>query len=99
MPTYVTLYRFTDQGIRNIRNSPARIEAAKQAAEKAGGKVKAVYVTMGSYDLVGITEWPNDEMAASAALSLGSLGNSTTQTMRAFTEDEFKKILQNMMEI
>lgn len=98
MPTYVTLYRYTDQGIRDVRNSPARIEAAKQGAEKAGGKVKGVYVTMGAYDLVSIWEAPSDEMAAAMMLAQGSLGNVTTQTMRAFTEDEFEKIVQNLPE-
>jgi uncharacterized protein with GYD domain len=96
MPTYVTLYRFTDQGIRDVRNSPGRIEAAKQNAEKIGGKVKAVYVTMGAYDLVAITDWPSDEMAAAASLAQGALGNVTTQTMRAFGEAEFEKILKNL---
>ncbi len=96
MPTYITLYRFTDQGIRDVRNSPARIAAARQAAEKAGGKVKGVYVTMGGYDLVAISEAPSDEMAAAFVLAQGSLGNVTTQTMRAFTEDEFGKIVENL---
>jgi uncharacterized protein with GYD domain len=99
MPTYVTLYRFTDQGIRDVRNSPARIEAAKQGAEQAGGKVKGVYVTVGAYDLVAVTEWPDDETMAAGALAHASLGNVTTQTMRAFTEEEFKKIVQKMPEM
>jgi uncharacterized protein with GYD domain len=96
MPTYVTLYRFTDQGVRDVGNSPGRIQAAKQAAAAAGGKVLGVYVTMGPYDLVAISEWPSDEMVASAALSLASQGNSTTCTMRAFTETEFGKIVAGM---
>jgi uncharacterized protein with GYD domain len=98
MPTYVTLYRFTDQGIRDIRGCPSRIEAAKQASEKAGGKVKGVYITMGPYDLVAITEAPNDEAVAGFALAHASQGNVTPLTMRAFTEEEFKKIMQNLPE-
>lgn len=92
MPTYVTLYRFTQQGITNIKDSPARIEAARNAAQQAGGKVKAVYVTMGRFDLVAIAEWPSDEAGAAFLLKQGAEGNVTTETLRAFTEDEFKNI-------
>lgn len=96
MPTYVTLYRFTQQGIRDVKDSPGRTEAAIKAAAEAGGNVKAVYVTLGQYDLVAITEWPNDELAAAAMLAQASLGNVSTETMRAFTLDEFKQIVAKM---
>jgi uncharacterized protein with GYD domain len=96
MPTYVTLLRFTDQSIRSIKDSPARIESSKKDATEAGGSVKAVYLTLGRYDLISITEWPSDEMAAAAALALASKGNVTTETMRAFTPDEFKQILEKV---
>jgi len=59
MPTYVTLYRYTAQGIKNVRSSPSRIEQAKAAISAAGGKLKGVFVTMGQYDLVAISEWPS----------------------------------------
>lgn len=96
MPTFVTLYRYTQQGARNVKESPARIAAARKSAEEAGGRLKAIYVTMGQYDLVAITEWPTDEAAAAAVLAQGSLGNVTTETMRAFTEDEFKVIVAKL---
>ena len=93
MPTYVTLYRYTRQGITNVKDSPARIEKARKAVEQAGGKLKAVYVTMGRFDLVAISEWPNDEAGAAFVLKQAAEGNVTTETLRAFTEDEFKKII------
>lgn len=96
MPTFVTLYRYTEQGIRAVKDSPTRIEAAIKAASEAGGSVKALYVTLGQYDLVAISEWPSDEAAAAATLAQASLGNVTTQTMRAFTAEEFKQIVTKM---
>ncbi len=93
MPTYVTLYRFTEKGIANVKDSPARIEKARKAVEQAGGRVKAIYVTMGRFDLVAIAEWPSDEAGAAFLLKQGAEGNVTSETLRAFTEDEFKKIV------
>ena len=93
MPTYITLYRYTPQGIKNIKGSPGRIEEAKEAVAKAGGKLKSVYVTMGQYDLVAISEWPSEEDAAAFLLAQGSQGNVSSETMRAFTEAEFQKVV------
>jgi uncharacterized protein with GYD domain len=92
MPTYISLIRYTQQGISNIKDAPARIDAAKEAYRKAGGDFKAIYLTMGQYDLVAIAEMPNDEAVAKMALALGGQGNLRTETMRAFTETEFRKI-------
>ena len=96
MPTYVTLFRWTEQGVKDIRNVPARFDAAKKLVEAGGGKTLGLYVTMGDWDIVAITEGPDDEMAAAAALSIASKGNSKTTTMRAFTEAEFAKILKKI---
>ncbi len=96
MPTYITLYKWTEQGIKNIKDSPARIEASIKAAEAMGAKVLGVYVTMGEYDLVAIGEWPNDEAAASMVLAQAHLGNVRTTSMRAFTKAEFASILKKM---
>jgi len=93
MPHYVTLIRYTQQGIANIKQSPARLDAAKKAAENAGGKLHAWYLTMGRYDAVLISEFPNDEAFAKFTLPLGALGNVTTETLRAFTEAEYRKII------
>ena len=93
MPHLVMLIRYTQQGIAKIKESPARLDAAKKAAEKVGGKVHAWYLTMGQYDAVLITEFPNDEAGAKFALSIGALGNVTTETLKAFTETEYRKIV------
>jgi uncharacterized protein with GYD domain len=92
MPTYISMLRYTQQGISAIKNAPARIDAAKEAYRKAGGELKAIYLTFGQYDLVAIAEMPNDEAVARMALAQGALGNVRSETMRAFTETEFKKI-------
>jgi uncharacterized protein with GYD domain len=95
MATFIALASFTDQGIRNIKQSPDRYEAFKTMAEKLGVTVKGIYYTVGSYDLVLITEG-TDEAITTALLKTGSLGNVRTQTLRAFSVDEIKKILSNL---
>jgi uncharacterized protein with GYD domain len=92
MPTYISMLRYTEQGITSVKNAPARIDAAKEAYRKAGGELKAIYLTLGQFDLVAIAEMPNDETVARMALALGAQGNIRTETMRAFTETEFRKI-------
>ncbi|HEX9248128.1 MAG TPA: GYD domain-containing protein [Gemmatimonadaceae bacterium] len=93
MPTYISMLQYTQQGISNIKNAPARIDAAKDAYRKAGGELKSIYLTLGRYDLVAIVEMPNDEAVARMALALGAQGNIRSETMRAFTETEFKKVV------
>ena len=93
MPHFVNLIRYTRQGIAKIKESPARLEAAKRTAEKVGGKIHPWYLTMGQYDAVIISEFPNDEAVAKFALSVGALGNVTTETLRAFTEGEYRNIV------
>jgi uncharacterized protein with GYD domain len=96
MGHYVTLIRYTQQGAAKIKESPARLDAAKKAAEAAGGKIHAWYLTMGKYDAVIISEFPNDEASAKFMLSTGSMGNITTQTLKAFTETEYRKIVASL---
>ena len=96
MPTYVTLVRYTEHGIAKIKESPARLDAGIKAAEAMGGKVHAWYLTMGQYDSVFIVEFPSNEVCAQYMLSVGALGNVTTQTLTAFTEDEFRKIIGSL---
>jgi uncharacterized protein with GYD domain len=96
MPHFVTLIRFTQQGITTIKESPKRLDAAKKAAEKAGGKLHGFYLTMGEYDAVLIGEAPSDEAVAQFTLSLCAQGNVTTQTLRAFTEAEYRKIISGL---
>ena len=96
MPTYVTLYKWTDQGVRNIKNAPARFQAAKKLTESMGGKLLGLYVTMGEYDVVSVTEGPSDEISSAIALSIALKGNAMTTTMRAFTESEFSEIVKKI---
>ena len=98
MATYVMLFGFTEQGIKNIKDSPARVKAAKQAFQAMGARVKAFYAVMGMapYDTLFILEASGDETVAKAALSIGSLGYVHTQTVRAFTEEEFRNIVADL---
>jgi uncharacterized protein with GYD domain len=93
MPTYVSLARYTQQGIASVKQGPGRLDAAKEAYRKAGGELKAFYLTMGQYDMIAIAELPNDEAAARMALALGAAGNLRTETSRVFTESEYRKIV------
>lgn len=96
MPHYVSLVRYTQQGIAKIKESPKRLDAARKAIEKAGGKVHGWYLTMGKYDAVLVSEFPTDEACAVFMLSLGALGNATTQTLKAFPEAEYRKIIGSL---
>jgi uncharacterized protein with GYD domain len=96
MPYFVTLLRYTQQGIAKVKESPKRLDAARKAAEKAGGKIHGWYLTMGKYDAVLISEFPSDEAGAHFMLSVGAQGNVTTQTLKAFTEAEYRKIIDGL---
>ncbi len=93
MPTYIGLYNFTEQGIKNIKESPGRIEEGIKAAEAMGAKVTGFYLVMGEYDCVAIAEFPNDEAAMAFALAVGSRGNVRTTTLKAFTKEEFAGVV------
>ena len=96
MSHFITLIRYTQQGAAKIKESPARLDAAKKAAEAAKGKIHTWYLTMGKYDAVLISEFPDDEAAARFMLSTGALGNVSTQTLKAFTEAEYRKIVASL---
>jgi uncharacterized protein with GYD domain len=96
MPTYILLVRWTAQGIQKIKESASRLEAGKKAFEAAGISLKAFYMVMGQYDQVSIAEAPDDATMAKALLKLASQGNLQTETLRAFTEDEYKKIISEI---
>jgi uncharacterized protein with GYD domain len=93
MAHFVSLIRYTAQGAAKIKESPARLDAARKAAEAAGGKIHAWYLTLGEYDAVIISEFPNDEAGARFLLSTATLGNVTTQTLKAFPEADYRKII------
>jgi uncharacterized protein with GYD domain len=92
---YIMLIRLTDQGIRNIKDTTRRADAAKSEAERIGGKL-TVYWTFGKYDAIGILEAPNDEAAMQFELKVGSLGNVRTTTLKAFTEEEIAKLVDKL---
>jgi len=89
------LIRFTDQGIKNIKDTTRRADAARSEAERIGGKF-TVYWTFGKYDGVGILEAPNDEAAIEFELRVGSLGNIRTTTLKAFTEEEIARVVDKL---
>lgn len=93
MPTYIALMKYTQQGIADLKASPARLDAGRKAYKKLGVKIKDTYLTMGRYDLVCTIEAPDDETFARAILTLGSQGNVQTETLKAFNEAEFRKIV------
>jgi uncharacterized protein with GYD domain len=96
MPTYVSLVQFTAKGIEAIKESPKRLDVARKAFEDAGAKLKDFYLVLGKYDIVIVVEAPNDEAVAKVSLMLGSKGNVRTQTFRAFTEAEYRKIISSL---
>jgi uncharacterized protein with GYD domain len=96
MATFITLSSFTDQGIKNVKDSTKRADAVKAAAKKFGAKLTQIYWTLGHYDVVAIIEAPDDQSATAFALSIGTAGNVRTQTLRAFSAEEMKGILDKM---
>jgi uncharacterized protein with GYD domain len=92
MPTYVMLANWTDQGIRNVKESPKRLDMAKRFLKDMGGEFKTIYLTMGDYDLVAIYEAPDDAVAARFTMQLGMLGNVRTKTLKAFPEAAYREI-------
>jgi len=93
METYIILSKYTEKGVASIKDSPARAQAVRKAVEAAGGKWLGFYLVMGQYDLVIIIQAPNAQVAASLLLSIGAQGNVSTQSLRAFTEDEFRGLV------
>jgi uncharacterized protein with GYD domain len=96
MALYIVLANFTEQGIRNIKDTPKRAEAFKDMAKKCGATVKDVFWTLGQYDIVAVLESPDDISITALGLSVGALGNVRTQTLRAFTTADIKSILGKM---
>ena len=96
MPTYIGLYKLTDQGIKDIKNAPGRVEEAVKGVQAMGGKVSGVYTVMGEYDYVTIGEFPSDEVATAFSLALSSRGNVRTTTLRAFTKEEFAEMVKKL---
>ena len=96
MATYVILMNLTEQGIKSVKDAPARIQATAKALEAVGGKLTGFYLTMGQYDYVAIAEGPGDEIAMLQLLGLGAAGNVRTTTLKAFTAEEFAAMVKKL---
>ena len=96
MPTYMTLIRYTQLGIESIKDSPVRLDTAKALFESLGAKIKEFYLAMGRYDVIVISEAPDDETATKLVLTIGSAGAVRTETFRIFTEDEYRKLISEL---
>ena len=93
MATYIMLCNWTDQGIRHVKDSPDRLEAAKELCRQHGAEMTAFYMTIGGYDMVVIIDAPNDETFAKIALSTGKGGNIRTSSLKAFDEAQYREII------
>ncbi len=96
MPLYISLVKFTQQGLASIEESPDRLEAARAQLKDMGGEIKAFYLTLGRYNAIAIVEAPDDESIAKFSLATGRSGNVHTEVLRAFNEDEYAKIVSEM---
>ena len=96
MATYIALSRFTDQGIRNVKDTTKRADAVKEVAKNFGANMTHVFWTLGHYDLVAIIEASDEQSATAFALAVGAAGNTRTETLRAFNHEEMNAILGKM---
>ena len=96
MPSYVMLANWTDQGARQIKDSPRRVDSARKALAEMGGEFKALWMTMGEYDLIVVYEAPDDAVAARFTLLLGMLGAVRTKTLKAFPEAAYREIVASL---
>ena len=96
MPAYLILFNLTQKGAAAIKESPKRVEQAMDIAKKLGGNVKSFYLLMGRFDTAFLLEAPDDEIATKISMAISALGNVSTQTMRGFSLDEFKKMMAEM---
>ena len=96
MPTYVVLVNWTDQGIRNVKQTIERTDHGGEIAQKHGLKLERAYWTVGAYDMVAVFEAPDDEAISAHLLEIGSLGNMRSTTLRAYDEEEMSAILQRL---
>ena len=96
MRSYVILANWTDQGVKNSRDTLKRAEAFRALIESRGGKLREHLYTLGEYDIVMVAEFPNDDNAAAAVLALAALGNIRAKTMRAFTDGETAAIIAQL---
>lgn len=96
MATYIVLMNWTEQGIKNVKDSPKRLDAAREAAKKIGCELGSFFMTIGHYDAVAVLEAPNDEALAKFALATGAAGSVRTTTLKAYKEDAYRKIMASL---
>lgn len=96
MATYISLIKYTEKGMADIKESPARLDSAKKLFQSMGAELKQWFLVLGEYDAVVISEGPDDDTVAKLLLTIGALGNIKTVTFRAFTEDEYRKIITSL---
>ena len=96
MTTYILMLNWTEQGVKNLRDSPKRLDAAKKALEAMGGSFRDFYLTMGEHDMVAICEAPDDAVLARFALTLGMAGNVRSKTLKAFPESAYRELIANL---
>ena len=96
MPTFLALANYTDHGIANIRNSPRRLDTARQQLREMGGNLKDFYLTMGEFDMVFVYEAPDDAVAARFLLLLGAAGFVRTHTLKAYPEPAYRAIIDSL---
>jgi uncharacterized protein with GYD domain len=96
MPTYVMLGNWTDQGIRHVKDSPDRLDAARNLCAQHGAEIAAFYMTMGAYDMVIVIDAPNDDVYARLAISIAKGGNIRTASLKAFDEEQYRKIIESI---
>ena len=96
MPSYITLWKYTQQGVANVRESPSRIDTIEEMFENMGGELQDFFMLMGQYDTITISEFPDDETAAQAILAVTEQGNVTSETLKAFSREEASELLEGL---
>lgn len=96
MPTYIAMLKWTPQGLKDIKQSPSRLDAARKGFEAADVKMKDFYMVTGKHDMIAVIEAPDDVTLAKALLTTAAQGSVTTQTCRAYTEDEYREIIRGL---
>jgi uncharacterized protein with GYD domain len=96
MTTYILMLNWTEQGVKNLRDSPKRLDAAKKSLEAMGGSFKDFYLTMGEFDIVAVCEAPDDAVFARFMLTLGMTGNLKTRTLKAFPEQAYRELISSL---
>jgi uncharacterized protein with GYD domain len=96
MPSYVSLFKWTDQGARTVKETVSRSEQVTQGAERMGGRVTQLLWTQGAYDIIAISEWPDDTAAQAFLLQVATIGSVRSETLRAFSAQEMTRILAKL---